>query len=513
MVSPATDANTTTVQVWVDVPNPGERLKPGTSVHAVIVAEEFKAATVVPAAAILPGEEGGTAVLTVGSDSTVHRKTVKVGVREGNQVQILTGVSPGEEVVVVGGLGLDDKAKVKVVTTRSKKPTTRMRKRAARTQQPDKATQGPEERRGEAEGKMSQLSTLPPVTSDTEAPHWTARHGKPIIFVILTLVAVGIYLALTIPGRRFSRIRIFRASWWASTTASSPSTRCWSRSRSRSKKPSTRCPGLDHLSSITSRGHGGNRPVLYVERGYVPDAGTGERRAGARPADAAVQRQNHRQSPDLRGVPDHGLQPDFGQDPADTLWEMANYDLKPRLNRATGVSSIVVQGGQVPEFQVQPDPAKLIQTGVTIPNILDAIGRSNMIDSPGLIETNHQLVLSLVSGQARSAGDIGNIVVKTTPAGAPMHIGDVATVSAFGDAGLHRRDRQWQARRAAEHLPPAGQQHGGGGQCGSCGDRESQEGSAPRRRSARRSTISRNSSTTPSRACATPSCSAWCWLR
>ena len=117
VVSPAADANTTTVQVWVDIPNPGERLKPGTSVHAVIVVEEFKAASVVPAAAILPGEEGGTAVLTVGSDSTVHRKTVRVGVREGNQVQILNGVTPGEEVVVVGGLGLDDKAKVKVVTT------------------------------------------------------------------------------------------------------------------------------------------------------------------------------------------------------------------------------------------------------------------------------------------------------------------------------------------------------------------------------------------------------------
>ena len=33
--------------------------------------------------------------------------------------------------------------------------------------------------------------------------HWTARHGKPIIFVILTLVAVGIYLALNIPDRGF----------------------------------------------------------------------------------------------------------------------------------------------------------------------------------------------------------------------------------------------------------------------------------------------------------------------
>src|SRR5262245_15027067 len=35
--------------------------------------------------------------------------------------------------------------------------------------------------------------------SDIETPHWTARHGKPIIFVILTLVTVGIFLAIAIP--------------------------------------------------------------------------------------------------------------------------------------------------------------------------------------------------------------------------------------------------------------------------------------------------------------------------
>ena len=38
-------------------------------------------------------------------------------------------------------------------------------------------------------------------------PHWTARHGKPIIFVILTLVAVGVYLALTIPVAVFPEDR------------------------------------------------------------------------------------------------------------------------------------------------------------------------------------------------------------------------------------------------------------------------------------------------------------------
>jgi HlyD family secretion protein len=117
VVSPSTDPNTTTVQVWVQIVNTGERLKPGTSVHASIVTEEYKAASVVPATAILPGEEGGTAVLTVTSDSIAHQRAVKLGIREGNQVQILSGVNPGDEVVVVGGLGVDDKTKVKVVTT------------------------------------------------------------------------------------------------------------------------------------------------------------------------------------------------------------------------------------------------------------------------------------------------------------------------------------------------------------------------------------------------------------
>jgi HlyD family secretion protein len=115
VVSPATDPNSTTVQVWITAANPGERFKPGAAVHAAIEIGIIRNAFVVPASAILPGEEGGTAVLTVSSDSTAHLRPVEVGVRYGDKAQILNGVQPGEEVVTVGGLGVDDKAKVKVV--------------------------------------------------------------------------------------------------------------------------------------------------------------------------------------------------------------------------------------------------------------------------------------------------------------------------------------------------------------------------------------------------------------
>jgi multidrug efflux pump subunit AcrA (membrane-fusion protein) len=115
VVSPATDPSSTTVQVWVEANNPGERLKPGASVHVSIVTETLKDAVLVPSSAILPGEGGGTAVLVLGADSTVHLKKVDVGVREGDKAQILSGVSPGDQVVTVGGVGVDDNSKVRVV--------------------------------------------------------------------------------------------------------------------------------------------------------------------------------------------------------------------------------------------------------------------------------------------------------------------------------------------------------------------------------------------------------------
>jgi RND family efflux transporter MFP subunit len=115
VVSPATDPNSATLQVWVQADNPGGALKVGASVHVSIETETIKNAMVIPAAAILPGEEGGTAVLVIDSEKTAHKRAVQLGVRQKDKVQVLTGVMPGEDVVVVGGMGVDDKGKVKVV--------------------------------------------------------------------------------------------------------------------------------------------------------------------------------------------------------------------------------------------------------------------------------------------------------------------------------------------------------------------------------------------------------------
>jgi multidrug efflux pump subunit AcrB len=110
------------------------------------------------------------------------------------------------------------------------------------------------------------------------------------------------------------------------------------------------------------------------------------------------------------------------------LWEVATYDLKPPLNRVAGVSTVVVQGGQVPEYHIIPNLARLQNSGVTLTDLVNAVEASNIIDSPGLYQANHELILALVGAQAHDAAHLGSLVVKTTPNGAPVHVSDVAEV-------------------------------------------------------------------------------------
>ena len=114
VVSPAVDPSTTTVEVWVQAKNPGERIKPGVTAHVSIQSEEIPDAIIIPASALLNSDEGGDQVMVAGSDSAAHERAVKVGVREGDDVQILSGVKEGEQVITDGALGLDDKAKIKI---------------------------------------------------------------------------------------------------------------------------------------------------------------------------------------------------------------------------------------------------------------------------------------------------------------------------------------------------------------------------------------------------------------
>jgi multidrug efflux pump subunit AcrA (membrane-fusion protein) len=119
MVSPALDPNSTTVEVWVEVKNPDGRLKPGTSGQLSMIAQTVPDALVIPAASLLTAPDGSTTVMVVGADGRAHQTTVRVGIRQGDQVQIVEGLKVGDHVVGAGAYGLPDNTKI----TAEKAPT------------------------------------------------------------------------------------------------------------------------------------------------------------------------------------------------------------------------------------------------------------------------------------------------------------------------------------------------------------------------------------------------------
>jgi len=257
--------------------------------------------------------------------------------------------------------------------------------------------------------------------------HWSARYGKSIIFVILTLIAAGVYLAFSIPISVFPETNFPRIVVGVDNGVAPIDQMLVTVTRP-IEDTLNAVPGLDRIQSITSRGSVEvdlyfswkvdmfqtlelvNAALARVQSSLPPTAKVTSNRLT------------------FAAFPILGYSLSSDTVPQTALWELATYEMKPRLNRLSGVSTVVVQGGQEPEFEITPDPAKLLQTQVTVPLIVDAVRRSNLIDSPGLMEANHQLVLSLVSGQATTPDQIADIVVKSTQAGIPVRIGDIASV-------------------------------------------------------------------------------------
>jgi RND family efflux transporter MFP subunit len=111
-ISPVVDAATGTVRVTLEVRTEG-RLRPGMFASVFLETETHEGALVIPRGA-LAIESIGDTVYAVG-DGVAIRREVELGVREGDHVEILSGLEEGERVVSVGQDGLSDGTPIQVL--------------------------------------------------------------------------------------------------------------------------------------------------------------------------------------------------------------------------------------------------------------------------------------------------------------------------------------------------------------------------------------------------------------
>jgi len=114
LISPALDPGSTTVEVWLKVDNSKGKYKAGTPVRVAISGRTIANAVKVPLEALITAEDGGKSVFVMKPDGTAHKVEVKVGINDGENVQVTEGLNGTENVITKGAYGLSDGTKVEI---------------------------------------------------------------------------------------------------------------------------------------------------------------------------------------------------------------------------------------------------------------------------------------------------------------------------------------------------------------------------------------------------------------
>ncbi len=104
------------------------------------------------------------------------------------------------------------------------------------------------------------------------------------------------------------------------------------------------------------------------------------------------------------------------------------WELEKLFRQIPGVVGVVSQGGPTKTYQVNVDPHRLQAYGLSLKSVYEALSRSNATTGGGYVEDNGNALIVRQIGLIKDLDDIRRIVLKTTEAGTPVTVADVATV-------------------------------------------------------------------------------------
>lgn len=135
--------------------------------------------------------------------------------------------------------------------------------------------------------------------------------------------------------------------------------------------------------------------------------------------------------PDATGVGwifEYALVDHSGKHDLAELRSLQDWFLKFELKTIPNVAEVASVGGVVKQYQIQVNPLKLAQYGVTLPDVKQALESSNQEAGGSSIEMAEAEYMVRASGYLQSIDDFNNIVLKTGENGVPVYLRDVARV-------------------------------------------------------------------------------------
>jgi cobalt-zinc-cadmium resistance protein CzcA len=114
------------------------------------------------------------------------------------------------------------------------------------------------------------------------------------------------------------------------------------------------------------------------------------------------------------------------------LRTVQDWIVKPQIRSVTGVAGVDSIGGYAKQYQVQPDPLRLIALNLSFADIVRAIEAGNVSRGASVIERNGEGIVVRSGGRLQNIADIGNVVVSTR-SGVPVRVSDIAQVEIGGE--------------------------------------------------------------------------------
>lgn len=275
-----------------------------------------------------------------------------------------------------------------------------------------------------------------PAGDDVTSPHsaltpkaearWVTHHALSVAFVCLALCAGGVYSAYQLPSSVFPRTDFPRVVILVDNGVM-PADEMMATITRPIEEAMKDIPGSQSVKSATGRGSAEinvffNWSVDMVQSELYVVGRLSQIRGTLPPtASTSVFRLT------FSAFPIIGISLTSPTRELTALWETARYTLKPRFLQIPGVARVDLVGGRAPEFHVVIDPTRLQAAGLGLTQVTDALTRNNLVAPAGMHEENHTLYLAVVDARARTARDIGAIVVAMEQ-GVPIRVQDVARV-------------------------------------------------------------------------------------
>ena len=252
------------------------------------------------------------------------------------------------------------------------------------------------------------------------------RHAKAILFTVAMLAASGLALLLRLPVSLFPDVTFPRIVILADN-GEEPAERMMIEVTKPLEEAASSVPGVRMVRSSTGRGSteisvnldwGSDvQQTLQLLQGRIANI------RNALPQGASIQAEQMQ----VAVFPILGYSLTSDTLSLVELRDIALYQIRPALMRVNGVARVEVTGGDVREFLVDVSPEKLATHKLDVRQIAEAIEKTNQVASPGLVNNNFQIYLSVVSGLYVSSGEIASTVIAVRD-GVPIRVADVADV-------------------------------------------------------------------------------------